>query len=97
MADVYEKKAQFVKELETFYKEKVGYDGGLVRLDYVKSDITEWVYVTYSTGSQKCFPVAYENNKGILIDFIKFLDNFDDYRWLREDEALFHKEFMEGK
>lgn len=96
MTDVYERKAQFVKELETFYKVKVGLTGGLARMDYVKSDITEWVYVTYNTRSQKCFPVPYENNRGILIEFVKFLNNFDDYRWLRDDEALFHKEFLEG-
>lgn len=99
MSDIYEKKALFVKELQNFYKNTVwnGHTDGLKRLDYHKTELTEWVYVTYNNGSQKCFAVSYQNNCGILFDFVRFLENFDDFRWLREEEKLFREEFLEDE
>lgn len=92
-------KALFVKELQNFYKNAVwnGHTDGLKRLDYHKTEFAEWVYVTYNNGSQKCFSVSHQNNCGIFFDFVRFLEKFDEYGWLREDGELFHKEFMEDE
>lgn len=90
-------KADFVKDLEKFYLES-GIDKGfgIVALDYHKEENGhEWVYVTFSSYSQKKFSVTADNERGIFIDFGKFLADFNRIDWLMPSECI--EKFMEGK
>lgn len=74
-------KAEFVKKLLEFWNTEV-YPSGIARLEYKLEGADEWVYVYYKTGGKKRFCVTADSCKAILKDFIKFIDNHDDYRWL---------------
>lgn len=80
-----ENKAQFVADLFNFYVSKVYPDEGITDMKYIQEGYSELVYVCYGK-NQKRFGVAGDNHRGILIDFVKFLNNFDRYEWLKPNE-----------
>lgn len=86
---IYDHKANFVEELKNFYINVVGNQELISDMHYSKEvregTDYEYVYVTFTCG-QKRFSVWGDNNQGILMDFIRFLKNFDQYKWLREEE-----------
>lgn len=75
-------KAEFVLSLEKFYREAVGNPRGIESMEYRNENDDEYVYVKFRSGSSKRFCVTCDSNYAIVKDFIKFLENFDDYKWI---------------
>lgn len=79
-------KADFVEELKEFYIKVVGNIEEITDMSYIAGeDGSEYVYVSWGD-SQKRFSVWGDNNQGILKDFVRFLNNFSEYSWLKEEE-----------
>ena len=76
-----ENKAQFVEELGDFYRTKVNEQFGIIGMRYTTTPRGEYVWVEFRSGSRKKFDVSGDSHQGILFDFVKFLNHFDDYEW----------------
>lgn len=76
------KKADFVDQLCNFYKTSVNTTLDIDYMKYVEVGGHEWVYVVFKSGSAKKFSVWGDNNQGILIDFVHFIQNFKQYDWI---------------
>lgn len=83
MIDLYliKKKSIFVDSLCDFYKMLIC-STEFETMWYNAEANTEFVYVKYRGGGVKRFCVAGDSNRGILFDFIRFLEFPDDYPWL---------------
>lgn len=74
-------KADFVNELKILYMKNAKNPMSFEDMEYINDTAGEWVKVTFKTGGVKRFSVAADSEQGILIDFAKFLKNFNDYQW----------------
>lgn len=72
-------KALFVRQLWKFYRTKAANTRQIKNMYYKN----EYVVVEFNNG-KKSFSVDGDNKDGILIDFVRFLMNFDSYEWERE-------------
>lgn len=79
-------KVDFVEELLNFYQNVVGNVDGIEDMHYEVIDEDEFIYVTFSKDLQKRIHVTGDNNRGMLIDFCRFLDRHYEYRWLKKEE-----------
>lgn len=75
-------KKVFVERLCDFYCTNVSSQFGIESMDYIREGHEEFVYVSFRSGSRKKFCVTADSNEGILKDFIKFLNDFNNYQWL---------------
>lgn len=97
--EMYKEKARFVKKLQNFYIRDCRNIETIKRLDYVHDEdaATEFIYVSYTSHSQKRIYVTGSNEQGMLIAFCHYLDHFDSYYWLNPNEAAFRSEFLEDE
>lgn len=73
-------KMVFVERLCDFYVTNVSTQ--VVNMTYAREGFEEYVYVSFRSGSRKRFCVTGDSNEAILKDFVKFLSDFDNYKWL---------------
>lgn len=79
-------KVDFVEELLNFYQNVVGNVDGIEDMHYEEINGDEFIYVTFGKDSQKRIHVTGDNNRGMLMDFCRFLDRYNEYRWLTKEE-----------
>lgn len=73
-------KEVFVERLCDFFVSNVSTQ--IENMTYAREGFEEYVYVSFRSGSRKRFCITGDSNQAILKDFVKFLSNFDDYKWL---------------
>ena len=81
-------KEEFIKQLKEFYMEAVGNPETIEDIYYKREceNGPEWVYIIFTSKSAKRFSVWGDSFQGILIDFVRFLDNMDSYPWIKIEE-----------
>lgn len=73
-------KQDFINELKVLYMDKGKNSIGMTDMQYQRTSGGEYVVVWFGN-SKKRFSIYCDNEQGILIDFAKFLGNFNDFEW----------------
>lgn len=76
------RKAHFVEKLEEFYMVQAGNGLDVKSIEYIY-DGDEKLKVTFETGVKYVW-INFDGKEAILKDFVRFLNNFNDYAWEKE-------------
>lgn len=82
-------KAVFIQSLSNFFcNSEANKNDKIKELRYAKGNYSEFLYVIYSGHAQKRIFINGDNERGILLDFARFLNRRGDWEWLDSSELL---------
>jgi hypothetical protein len=75
-------KRAFIERFADFYITNCDNQSGLLDLQYSREGADEWVYAIFRSGCRKRFNITGDSNLAILVDFVNFINNFENYQWI---------------